>query len=61
LKITCTSTDDRGYHTQHLSIAVDPETYISQLAAARTFTIYEDIEELLKLGKIRGGSSMPRS
>jgi UDP-3-O-[3-hydroxymyristoyl] N-acetylglucosamine deacetylase/3-hydroxyacyl-[acyl-carrier-protein] dehydratase len=56
LKITCTSTDDRGYHTQHLSIAVDPETYISQLAAARTFTIYEDIEELLKLGKIRGGS-----
>lgn len=56
LKITCTSTDDRGYHTQHLSITVDPETYISQLAAARTFTIYEDIEELLKLGKIRGGS-----
>jgi len=56
LKITCTSTDDRGYHTQHLSITIDPETYISQLAAARTFTIYEDIEELLKLGKIRGGS-----
>ncbi|MBL9207683.1 MAG: bifunctional UDP-3-O-[3-hydroxymyristoyl] N-acetylglucosamine deacetylase/3-hydroxyacyl-ACP dehydratase [Opitutaceae bacterium] len=56
LKITCTSTDDRGYHTQHLSITVDPETYISQLASARTFTIYEDIEELLKLGKIRGGS-----
>jgi len=56
LKITCTSTDDRGYHTQHLSVTVDPETYISQLAAARTFTIYEDIEELLKLGKIRGGS-----
>lgn len=56
LKITCTSTDDRGYHTQHLSIEIDPETYISQLAAARTFTIYEDIEELLKMGKIRGGS-----
>ena len=56
LKITCTSTDDRGYHTQHLSVTIDPETYISQLAAARTFTIYEDIEELLKLGKIRGGS-----
>jgi UDP-3-O-[3-hydroxymyristoyl] N-acetylglucosamine deacetylase/3-hydroxyacyl-[acyl-carrier-protein] dehydratase len=35
---------------------VDPETYRSQIAAARTFTIYEDIEELLKLGKIRGGS-----
>ncbi len=56
LKITCTSTDDRGYHTQHLSIEIDPETYIAQIAGARTFTIYEDIEELLKLGKIRGGS-----
>ena len=29
---------------------------MSQIAPARTFTIYEDIEELLKLGKIRGGS-----
>ena len=28
----------------------------TQIAAARTFTIYEDIEELLKLGKIKGGS-----
>ena len=56
LKITCTSSDDRGYHTQHLSIEIDPETYMAQIAGARTFTIYEDIEELLKLGKIRGGS-----
>jgi len=35
---------------------IDPEVYQTQIAAARTFTIYEDIEELLKLGKIRGGS-----
>jgi UDP-3-O-[3-hydroxymyristoyl] N-acetylglucosamine deacetylase/3-hydroxyacyl-[acyl-carrier-protein] dehydratase len=56
LKISCTSADDRGIHTQHLSLSIDPETYVSQLAPARTFTIYEDIEELLKLGKIRGGS-----
>ena len=56
LKITCTSADDRGIHTQHLSLTIDPETYASQIAAARTFTIYEDIEELLKMGKIRGGS-----
>jgi UDP-3-O-[3-hydroxymyristoyl] N-acetylglucosamine deacetylase/3-hydroxyacyl-[acyl-carrier-protein] dehydratase len=55
-RITCTSADDRGIHTQHLSLDVDPETYIAQLAPARTFTIYEDIEELLKLGKIKGGS-----
>ena len=55
-KITCTSADDRGIHTQHLSLTIDPEVYMTQIAAARTFTIYEDIEELLKLGKIKGGS-----
>src|SRR3954452_20364547 len=42
--------------TQHLSLTIDPDVYMTQIAAARTFTIYEDIEELLKLGKIRGGS-----
>jgi UDP-3-O-[3-hydroxymyristoyl] N-acetylglucosamine deacetylase/3-hydroxyacyl-[acyl-carrier-protein] dehydratase len=55
-RITCTSADDRGIHTQHLSLDLDPETYVAQVAPARTFTIYEDIEELLKLGKIKGGS-----
>lgn len=56
LKISCTSADNRGIHTQHLSLTIDPDTYMTQVAAARTFTIYEDIEELLKLGKIKGGS-----
>jgi UDP-3-O-[3-hydroxymyristoyl] N-acetylglucosamine deacetylase / 3-hydroxyacyl-[acyl-carrier-protein] dehydratase len=56
LKISCTSADDRGIHTQHLSLEIDPDVFMTQVAAARTFTIYEDIEELLKLGKIKGGS-----
>ncbi|MBP80065.1 MAG: 3-hydroxyacyl-[acyl-carrier-protein] dehydratase FabZ, partial [Deltaproteobacteria bacterium] len=55
-RITCTSADDRGIHTQHLSLDLDPEAYVAQVAPARTFTIYEDIDELLKLGKIKGGS-----
>tara|TARA_B100000963_G_scaffold151228_1_gene131808 strand:- start:14255 stop:15601 length:1347 start_codon:yes stop_codon:yes gene_type:complete len=55
-RITCTSADDRGSHVQHLSVDLDPETFVAQVAPARTFTLYEDIEELLKLGKIRGGS-----
>ena len=55
-KITCTSADDRGIHTQHLTLTIDPDVYITQVAASRTFTVYEDIEELLKLGKIKGGS-----
>ena len=53
-RITCTSADDRGSHVQHLSLDIDPETFVAQIAPARTFTVYEDIEELLKLGKIRG-------
>lgn len=56
LKITCTSADDRGFHTQHLSLDISPEVYQSDIAPARTFTIYEDIEPLLKMGKIQGGS-----
>ena len=56
LKITCTSADDRGIHTQHLSLTINPDVYITQVAAARTFTVYEDIEPLLKMGKIKGGS-----
>ena len=43
-RITCTSADDRGSHVQHLSIDIDPETYVAQIAPARTFTVYEDIE-----------------
>jgi UDP-3-O-[3-hydroxymyristoyl] N-acetylglucosamine deacetylase / 3-hydroxyacyl-[acyl-carrier-protein] dehydratase len=56
LKISCTSADDRGVHTQHLSLEIDPEVYEKEICAARTFTVYEEIEELLKMGKIRGGS-----
>jgi len=56
LRITCTSADDRGIHTQHLTIDIDAETYEAQIAPARTFTIYEDIEELLKKGLMQGGS-----
>lgn len=55
-KITCTSTDDRKTHTQHLSLTVDPEVFAQEIAKARTFTAYEDIEPLIKAGKIKGGS-----
>lgn len=55
-KITCTSSDDRGIHAQHLSIDITPETYIAEIAPSRTFAVYEDIEDLLKCGKIQGAS-----
>ncbi len=56
LRITCTSADDRGIHTQNLTIDISPEIYEAFVAPARTFTIYEDIEHLLKQGLIQGGS-----
>ncbi len=55
-KISCTSADDRGVHAQHLSIEITPDSFTTQIAAARTFTVYEDIEPLIKMGKIKGGS-----
>jgi len=56
LRITCTSADDRGVHTQHLTVDISPEIYEAFIAPARTFTIYEEIEPLLKQGLIQGGS-----
>jgi UDP-3-O-[3-hydroxymyristoyl] N-acetylglucosamine deacetylase/3-hydroxyacyl-[acyl-carrier-protein] dehydratase len=55
-KITCTSSDDRGLYTQHLALDIYPENYVSDIAPARTFAIYEDIEPLLQCGKIQGAS-----
>ena len=55
-KITCTFADAKGNFTQHLSVEIDPDVYEREIAGARTFTFYEDIEELLKKGKIKGGS-----
>ncbi|RME94224.1 MAG: bifunctional UDP-3-O-[3-hydroxymyristoyl] N-acetylglucosamine deacetylase/3-hydroxyacyl-ACP dehydratase [Verrucomicrobia bacterium] len=56
LKITCTSADRQGRYTQFLSLEVTPETWRSELAHARTFCFYEEIEALFRGGLIRGGS-----
>lgn len=57
LKISCTFTDDRGgSHTQHLSLDINPQSYIADIAPARTFAFFEEVESLRQMGKIRGGS-----
>src|SRR5438045_9482891 len=56
LKVTCTSTDKHGRFTQFFSAEVSPETWERELAHARTFCFYEEIEFLIKNGLIRGGS-----
>jgi UDP-3-O-[3-hydroxymyristoyl] N-acetylglucosamine deacetylase / 3-hydroxyacyl-[acyl-carrier-protein] dehydratase len=55
-KVTCTSADDLGRHTQHYSVVVDRDNFVTQIGNARTFVFYEEIEPLIKLGKIKGGS-----
>jgi UDP-3-O-[3-hydroxymyristoyl] N-acetylglucosamine deacetylase / 3-hydroxyacyl-[acyl-carrier-protein] dehydratase len=56
LKITCTSADAKGRFTQFFSLEVTPETWEHELADARTFCFFEEIEYLIKSGLIKGGS-----
>src|SRR2546426_4545629 len=56
LKITCTSADRHGRFTQFYSVEISPETWERELAHARTFCFYEEIEYLIKNGLIKGGS-----
>jgi len=56
LKITCTSADKQGRFTQFYSAEISPESWERELAHARTFCFYEEIEYLIKNGLIKGGS-----
>ncbi len=56
LKITCTSADKQGRHTQFFSVEVSPDTWEREIAHARTFCFFEEIEFLIKNGLIKGGS-----
>jgi len=56
LKISCTSSDRQGRFTQFYSLELSPKSWEKELAPARTFCFYEEIEYLIKNGLIRGGS-----
>ena len=55
-RITCTSADKKSRFTQFYSTEVTPKTWEQELAHARTFCFYEEIEFLFKNGLIKGGS-----
>lgn len=55
-KISCTSSDKKGRFSQFYSVELSPETWERDLAHARTFCFYEEIEFLIKSGLIKGGS-----
>jgi UDP-3-O-[3-hydroxymyristoyl] N-acetylglucosamine deacetylase/3-hydroxyacyl-[acyl-carrier-protein] dehydratase len=55
-KISCTSADKQGRFTQFYTVELSPRTWERELAHARTFCFYEEIEYLIKNGLIKGGS-----
>jgi len=55
-KITCTSADRQGRFTQHYSLELSPKAWEKELAHARTFCFFDEIEYLIKNGLIRGGT-----
>ncbi len=55
-KISCTSADKQGRFTQFYTVEISPRTWEHELAHARTFCFFEEIEYLIKNGLIKGGS-----
>ncbi len=55
-RISLTAVGPNGRVTQYFHSEITPETYEKELATARTFCFYEDIEPLLKKGLIQGGT-----
>lgn len=57
LKISClTSFKGSPIDPQYFSLTVDQDAYTAQIAAARTFVQFRDLEQLLAMGLVKGGS-----
>ena len=55
-RVSCTQMGPEGRFTQYASLEITPEIYEKEIAPARTFTFYEDIQPLMDKGLIKGGS-----
>ncbi|MCF6312139.1 MAG: bifunctional UDP-3-O-[3-hydroxymyristoyl] N-acetylglucosamine deacetylase/3-hydroxyacyl-ACP dehydratase [Verrucomicrobiales bacterium] len=55
-RVSCTQVGPDGRMTQYYSTEVTPELYEKEIAPARTFVFFEDVEPLLEKGLIKGGS-----
>jgi UDP-3-O-[3-hydroxymyristoyl] N-acetylglucosamine deacetylase/3-hydroxyacyl-[acyl-carrier-protein] dehydratase len=55
-KITCTSADKKNRFTQFYTTEITPKIWEKDLAHARTFCFFEEIEALIKNNLIKGGS-----
>jgi len=48
--------DNRQIGTQYASFTVSPEVFEKEIAPARTFVLYDDVERLRSMGLIKGGN-----
>lgn len=55
-RVSCTQVGPDGRMTQYFSTEITPEIYEKEIAPARTFVFYEDVEPLMEKGLIKGGS-----
>ena len=55
-RISCTQAGPDGRFTQFMSTAITPAIYEREIAPARTFVYYEDVEQLIEKNLIKGGS-----
>lgn len=55
-RISCTQAGPEGRFTQFLSIEITPAIYEREIAPARTFVYYEDVQALMEKNLIKGGS-----
>jgi UDP-3-O-[3-hydroxymyristoyl] N-acetylglucosamine deacetylase / 3-hydroxyacyl-[acyl-carrier-protein] dehydratase len=56
LRISCTQAGPENRFTQFLSIEVTPTIFEREIAPARTFVYYEDVQPLMDRNLIKGGS-----
>ena len=55
-RISCTQAGPEGRFTQFMSIAMTPAIFEREIAPARTFVYYEDVQALMEKNLIKGGS-----
>ncbi len=55
-RISCTQAGPNGRFTQFFSTAITPAIYEREIAPARTFVYYEDVQPLMEKNLIKGGS-----
>jgi len=54
--ISCTNANHTGKFTQYRHLEVTEEAFRTEIAPARTFVFYEEVEPLMEKGLVKGGS-----